>query len=234
MEDKFGNLIRRVYNNWKSAFSEEKERHPDEEDFACFLEGKLSEEESVSMMRHLIRCSRCSDIVAAFAKLSPAESAVLPNGLLVWARKGAYSQDKSPALEIVLRLKQELLEIINTSGDILLGQELVPAPVLRSRGVKDFKDEVVILKDFKNVMAQIKIRNRDGKTFDLDIIAKEKQTNRIIRGLTFTLKKDNIEMESYLADSGSAVFECILPGGYLLEAATAGRKLVVITLDIKI
>jgi hypothetical protein len=52
-------------------------------------------------------------------------------------------------LEILLNLKERAWEIIQAGGDVLVGQELVPAPVLRSRQIDNFKDSLSIIKDLR-------------------------------------------------------------------------------------
>ena len=143
-------------------------------------------------------------------------------------------EEDIPLLEILLRFKEKAIELINTTGDVLVGQELVPAPVLRSRLIKDFKDEVTILKDFNDIRVQIKIENKWGKVFNLKLAAKQKHTQKIIKDLRVTLLKDDLELESYLTDSGSVIFEHVLLGKYRLEISAIENKLASILLDIKV
>ena len=76
-----------------------------------------------------------------------------------------------------------------------MGQELVPAPILRSRQIKDFKDEVTILKDFKDIRVQAKVENKGANAFSLVILVKERHTQRIIKDLRIRLLKDGAELE---------------------------------------
>jgi hypothetical protein len=141
-------------------------------------------------------------------------------------------EDKSLVLEIVLKLKEKTLELLRTTGDVLVGQELVPAPV-RSRQIKDFKDEVTILKDFKDVRVEIKIENKLARAFTLVAMVKDKHTSRVIKDLRVTLIKDELELESYLSDSGKAVFEHVLLGKYTVQIATVENQIYQILLDIR-
>jgi hypothetical protein len=154
--------------------------------------------------------------------------------LLTAVKNLVRKEEATALLEILLRLKGNLLELINTTGDILLGQELVPAPVLRSRKIKDFKDEVTIFKDFKDIRVQIKIENKGNQLFDLHIIATEKSTAKVLKNLRVTLLKDSLELESYLADSGKVIFEHVALGKYTVALSDIDNQLASILLDIKI
>ena len=122
---------------------------------------------------------------------------------------------------------------MNTTGDILVGQEFVPAPVLRSRKAKDFKDEVTILKDFKDIRVEVKIENKVGEAFDLTVLVKEKESQKVIKDLRVTLLRGDLELESYLNDPGKVIFENVLLGKYTIEISTLESKLASVLLEIK-
>lgn len=232
MQDKLERLVKFVYKRYKAGLKTP-ESHPDVEDIVCFLENRLSPEESESMKEHLISCANCAEIIAIQMKLRPTEIKAVPQELLSRVKGLLKVEDKISVLEIFLRLKEKALEILNTSGDILVGQELVPAPVLRSRSIKDFKDEVTILKDFKDIRVELKIENKQGQAFRLTVMLKEKDTQRILKDLRVTLIQDDLELESYLTDSGRASFEHVLLGKYTVEISTLENKIAFILLDIK-
>ncbi|TRZ49072.1 hypothetical protein D4Q80_02705, partial [bacterium] len=135
--------------------------------------------------------------------------------------------------EVVLQLKEKALEILSTTGDVLVGRELVPVPVLRSRKIKEFKDEVTILKDFRSIRLEAKIENKRGKAFSVTIMAKERETSKVLKDLRITLLKDDVELESYVADSGSVIFDNVLLGKYTLEVSNIDDKLATLLLDVR-
>jgi hypothetical protein len=137
-------------------------------------------------------------------------------------------------LEIFLKLKEKALEIIQTSGDVLFGQELVPAPLLRSRKINEFKEEVSILKDLQQIRVLAKIQNKSAKNFNLTITVKDKQNQQVDKNLRITLIKEGLELESYINDSGSSFFENILPGDYMVEVSRQGQRIAVIDLKVKV
>jgi len=226
-------LIRLVFKKWLSQQPMLDEAHPEDELLACFMEGSLSEAESARIKRHLISCGGCAQKISLQLKVDPGEGINAPESLINNAKSLVSGGSGILPLEIVFKLKDNLLELINTTGDILFGQELMPALVLRSRKIKDFKDEVTILKDFKDVRVEIKLVNRQAKAFDLTVLVKEKQTQQVIKDLRITLLKEDLEIESYHTDSGRVVFENILLGRYRVEITGIEAKLAAIILDIK-
>jgi len=233
MADKTEGLIKAVYRRWKKSHFKEADAHPDEETFACFLEGCLSEEENERLKAHLAVCDNCAEICALSLNAEAAELKEVPGELLDKAKGILSLKDKSLALEIFLRLKENILEIIKANGDILLGQELVPAALLRSRDIKDFKDEVIILKDFQDIRVEVKIENQGGKYFNVLLQAKHKHAPYMLKDLRVTLIKDDLELESYLSDTGLVNFEHVLLGKYRLEITSVENRLASVILDVK-
>lgn len=233
MQDKIDRVIKALYESLRSVNKKEM-AHPYEESLVCFLENKLPSGEAESIKEHLIICDSCAEVAAMHIKLKPDEAKDIPEVLLRRA-KDLVSQDaKQEILEIFLKLKEKALELLGTTGDILVGQEFMPAPVLRSRNITDFKEEITILKDFKDIRAEAKIENRKGKLFSLTIIVREKATQKVMKDLRITLIKNDIELESYLTDSGRATFEDVVLGRYTVEISSIDNKLASILLDIKV
>ncbi|MFA5287189.1 MAG: hypothetical protein WC394_02835 [Candidatus Omnitrophota bacterium] len=232
MPKDFEGLISLVYRRWKKRYLKAEEAHPGEEVIVSFLEGKLPLQEAEGLKLHLIHCEDCAEAVGLNLTSSGAPDSEFPTGLINFAKEKMGVKD-APALEAVLRLKEKMIEIISASGEILLGQEMLPAAVLRSRNINEFKDEVVILKDFADIRVQIKIENKSGKYFNLNIQAKSKQSKELIKDLRVTLFKEDIELESYLNDSGSVIFEHVLLGKYKVELADLESNLASVLLDVR-
>ena len=143
-------------------------------------------------------------------------------------------------LEIFIKLKEKALEIIQTTGDVLFGQELVPAPVLRSRKINEFKEEVSILKDLGQLRILAKLQNKATRSFDLTITVKGRpdslgvsQSLKPDKNIRITLIKEGLELESYVNDSGSSFFENIAPGNYTVEVSRQGERMAVIDLKVQ-
>jgi hypothetical protein len=233
MLDHFERIIRVIYRGWKDSGRLVNDEHPNEEALVDFFEDKLTQADKDLIQGHLLKCDICAEYLSTQLKIEPHLSKDVPATLLEKTRKFVGSDVKDNIFEIFLRLKEKTLEIIQTSGDVLVGQELVPAPVLRSRQINEFREEVSILKDLQEIRVLAKIESKNGKIFNLAINIKDKQGRQFNKALRITLTKDEVELESYISDSGSSVFENILPGNYVVELTQEARQIAVIDLKVK-
>lgn len=222
-----------IYREWKSAGGSQGQEHPNEESLACFLEDKLLAPDKDAMRKHLLSCDKCAEYLSTQIKIQPHLSLEIPAPLLEKVKKLVNQEAGGILLEIFLKLKDKAMEIIQTTGDVLVGQELIPAPVLRGRQVNEFKEEISILKDLRQIRVLAKIQNKDIRSFNLTITVKDKQSQKIPNDLRVTLIKGGIELESYTTDSGSSFFENIPPGSYMVEISRQGRREAVIDLKVK-
>jgi len=229
MPEKIEGLVKRVYRSWKKRLPQAQGIHLDEEAFACFLEGRLSPSENERINTHLVSCDSCLEAFVSSINAQGASTLEVPQGLEDKVRAILSLKEKMTVLEVILRLKENMLEVINSNGDILVGQELVPA---RSRKIRDFKDEVTLLKDFKHVQVEVRLENKAGKYFNLMIQVKKKHSQGLLKDLRVTLIKDGLELESCISDTGSVNFEHILLGRYSLEVTCAAQAVALVTLDI--
>jgi hypothetical protein len=224
-------VIKQVYRNWKKQRSGVGVNHPDEEEFASFLEGKMPHGDEAAFKRHLLGCSGCAkSLRLSLAGLSLTEH-IRPE-LMALAREKLGLKDLD-VFEVFLRLKEDIFEVVKSTGDILRGQELLSASLLRSRNINEFKDEVVILKDFDNLRVQVKAQNKSKGYFDVHIQVKNRQSKELIRDLRITLLKGSLELESYLSDTGIATFEHIYLGSYRIEISDALGQMASVVLDVK-
>jgi len=223
-----------IYREWKRGRSIKVKAHPSEEELACFLEGNFSVQDKEAVQEHLLSCDICAEYISTQLKIQPHLSLDVPARLLEKIKKLLGQDTVENLLEIFIKLKEKAMEIIQTTGDVLVGQELVPAPVLRSRKIDEFKEEVSILKDLHQIRVLAKIQNKETKSFNLTITVKDKQSQRIGKNLRITLIKDGIELESYMTDSaGSSFFENIPPGNYSVEIIREDQKEAIIDLKVQ-
>jgi hypothetical protein len=223
-----------IYQEWKRGRSFKAKVHPSEEDLACFLEGKFSVQDKEVTQKHLLSCDICAEYLSIQLKIQPHLSLDVPAQLLEKIKKLLGQETGENLLEIFLKLKDKAMEIIQTTGDVLVGQELIPAPVLRSRKIDEFKEELSILKDLRQIRILAKIQNKGTKSFNLTITVKDKQSQKVHENLRVTLIRNGVELESYITDSsGSSFFENILPGNYSVEVSREGQKEAVIDLQVK-
>lgn len=232
-ETKTEKLIRLIYKRWKAGYSQAEDTHPGIEDMACFLEDRLSPEESKGIKAHLVKCLTCSDVLSAQLKAEADQEIKAPDKLLNWAKNIYELKAPSSLLEIALKLKENILELIKTSGSILIPQGDFPGPVLREPTPQEFQDEIRIFKDFNDIRVEVTIENKQGRAFNVTILAKNKNTQETIKDLRISLLKNDRELESYVTDSGKVVFEQALIGKYSVELTSPGQKLASIILDIR-
>ncbi len=210
MSEKIEGIVKRIYAWWRRG-RQAQQPHPDDETLALFVEGKLPGQEGIDVKGHILECCLCAESVAAQLALCDEPGHDVPAGLL--ASVGNAQIPLRP-VEIVVRVKESFLEILKAAGDVIVGQELVPASVLRSRNINSFKGEVTILKDFEQVRVEVKIRAGSADACSVAVTACHTQTHKPIKDLRVTLVKDDIELESYLTESGSAMFGHVEPGRY--------------------
>jgi len=233
MSERIEKISRLVYRRWKEENTLSLAQHPEEEELACFLEDKLSLDESAKLKAHLLSCAHCSEIVATQIKLKRVPELDAPKELVASIQALVDERGRTAILEVILAFKEKVIELLSTTGDCLVGQEFIPAPVLRSRNIKDFKDEVTILKDFKDIRVEARIQNKGGRLFDLSILARRKDTQELLKDLRVTLFKEDTELESYLADAGKVTFEHVQLGKYKVELSSLDDKVASVLLEIK-
>jgi len=232
-EELFKRIAGMTYRGWKGKHHKPHRRHPNEETVACLVEGRLPEKEQKAVLSHIVTCIRCSEAVDLYFKTDQSQPLEVPQELLMRLKAALEQEARSLLLEIALRIKENMIEVLESGGDILVGQELMPAPVLRSRKITEFRDEIFIFRDFKDIRAEIKIENKLGGFFSMCVTAKDKKTQQVLKDIRITLLKEEDELESYLCERGAAVFEHVALGTYRIEICGKDAKLAAISLDIR-
>lgn len=228
----FEKITKIIYREWKRSGRFITPGHPNEEDLACFLEDKLAKADKLLIEKHLINCNSCAEYAGIQLKMQTGLVKDLPDALAEKIRKLVISEAKAGLFEIFLKLKEKAIEIIRTSGDVLVGRELIPA-LVRSRQKKDFGEEVTILKDFQKIRIEAKLKNNNAKSFNLTVSIRDKESRKLVKDLRVALLKDNLELESYASDCASVIFKDILPGAYTVEAALKDEKIVVVEIKVE-
>ena len=231
MPDKIEEIISMVYKTWRGQLRSSYGACPEEETFALFLEGLLPEGESQELKKHFLGCDRCLEVIA-LSKEKVAEITI-PQELIESAKKIVIKQKRFPALDIILGFKEKIIDIIETSGDVLFGQELAPLPVLRSRNIKDFGQEVLIIKNLDKIKTEIEVENKGGFNARVIIKISDINTSKPIEDLRITLIRDKQEIESYIVSSGKAVFDNVAPDKYSIEISSTKEIVGKILLEIK-
>jgi hypothetical protein len=209
------------------------QEHPDAEILGAFMIGKLLPQDTESVRRHIVSCPLCAQAAALAIRLASEAQDPIPETALKKVRENPCVAEKSAFLEICLRLKDKALELMSSSGDVLAGQELVPAPVLRSRQKSEFPDSVTVLKDFKEVRVEARVDRCAASSVNLSVTARCVRSQSCLKEARVTLIKDSLELESYLAQAGTVCFEHLIAGTYCVDISSSRQKLALIVLDLK-
>lgn len=220
-----------VYKMYRKRQNKENLPCPDEEMLACFSEGRLSKEDCKAMQEHLLRCERCAETLSLYNLKIEAKRAV-PEFLIEKAKDLIKEKTLQVILEIILSIKEKALEIINTTGDIILGNEVIPLPVLRSRQIRALNEEMTVVKEFQDIRINVNIEKKDKDEVKISIFLCDKNTARPLSDLRVALLKDDIELESYTIDSGKAIFDRVAFAKYELQISQRDKDLGSIKLEI--
>ena len=138
MDENLESLVIMAYREWRGRENKEHDSHPDEETFVCFVEERLTPEESNQIKAHVLSCQRCSEILSTCIKMSSEKEIDLPPGLID-KTKNLLSRRLAPSiLEIILRLKDF---------------KQLECPLRKWEDVKG--SNISFLKDFISVVADI-------------------------------------------------------------------------------
>ncbi|MFA5101354.1 MAG: zf-HC2 domain-containing protein [Candidatus Omnitrophota bacterium] len=232
MSERIERFIAMAFDDWKKDQADPAS-HPGEEEIACFLEGKLSKKDADRVKEHLVSCDACVQLLAADLHVYPAQEVDIPADVLERARAMVADTPAMTALEIALRVRDFGFEIVKATGDVLFGQEFIPAAILRSRHITDFKDEVAAVKDFPGARIEFRIQAGSGEGFHLVVLVKDKKTQKPLQDLRVTLFRDDIELESRITENGKAVFEHVAAGRYSIDVTGLKQAVARIVIDVR-
>ena len=230
MKGRLERILQIILRYWMRSLLRQDKVHPGEEDLACFLENKITEKEKRLVKEHLFWCRRCRERVMLQLKQEDNAFGEVP-AELVRRQELVISETVSP-LEIVICVKEQLMEVLRVSGNILLGNEVIPAAVLRSRQMTQFRKEVIILKDFKDIRVEVKLESKPQDVFKVSLLVKENYSQKVLDNLRMTLKKEDVELESYVSVAGSVVFEDVHLGTYTVAIETEEGQIASVALEI--
>ena len=225
-------VIRMIYGLYRKRHNQGNSPCPDEETLVCFSEGGLSKNEIKKIQDHLISCHRCAETVSLFCQRFE-EGKKVPEFLIKKAKSLVEQKPLSNILEIVLALKEKALQILGTTGDVILDNEIIPLPVLRSRQISEFPEEIKLIKEFQNIKITLHIQKKDKDKIRINLDLVDKVSLQPLSDLRLALLKDTQELESYAAVSGNAVFDKVGFGRYVIVILRKDDKLGIINLEIK-
>ncbi len=231
MKNKFESILKKVLNAVKKRKnSNTGKRCLTDEDLTVIVEGKTSEVERDKVFSHILSCQNCAlllkEHLLIMGDLDKKGMLETPQELIQAAMDLVGPGIASNMLEVVLNLKEKVIELVKATGDVLIGPELIPVPVLRSQGKDDkFENKVKIVKAFDNVLIEVVVERKKPNICDIELRLTEKDLKRKAEGLRVTLMKDNKEIESSLIDEGKIIFREIKPDRYKISIMKEGKQL---------
>ena len=231
MEDSFEDMVKKALMPREEEASVSGE-HPGEEAMASFFDGLLSEGESARLRRHVCECNRCLELFSSLVVAQAASESVPPQALIERVQSLVERERSDALLDLCIRAQDGLLELLRATGDVLVGQEFIPAPVLRSREKTVFKGEITVLKDFAGLRAEVRLAQAAAGDFSLSLLVKDKKTQQPIPDARITLVKDDVELESCLAKTGAVIFERVTAGRYRVDITATEGRFASITIEI--
>jgi hypothetical protein len=225
-------VIEMIYSLYRGKHRQPNSQCPNEESLVCFSEGKLSLAESKEIQEHLISCRRCAEAVSLFCQRFE-ETKAVPEFLIEKAKNLMEEKNLPNIVEVILAVKEKALQILGTTGDVILDNEIIPLPVLRSRQISEFPEEIKLIKEFNNIKITLYIQKKDKDKVKININLLNKTSLLPLENLRLVFLKASQEIESYEVILGNVVFDNIRFGRYTIQILRQDEKLGAIHLEIK-
>jgi len=206
-----------------------------EENIACFLEGKLFGKDLSSFSDHILSCKNCADALRDnIAVVHMMKKDVFVPAYLENLAKSLVSEEVGEnVLDIVLNFKDKAIELIRTTGEILMGPQLVPVPIFRSSGEHDKQpNEIKVTKTLNNIIAEIGIEKQKPDLANIVVRLTEKESNKKAKEIRVSLIKGDREIQSALIEEGKVKFEEIKANDYKIYLTKDEKKIGIINISI--
>ncbi len=214
---KLESLLKEAFKRkvWKSVKNTNK--CLSDETMTCLIENRISKNDEVIVNDHIVHCHSCAEKLSSYLVIArdlSREGEIQPPMFLLDRVKQLVSEklSASDVLDIVLDIKERVLELIHTTGELLLGPTLVPA--LRGKDEAESKKSIHVVKNFDKFTAEVEIDKRVSNSTDLILRLTEKESNKRAEGIRVSLLKNEREIESQVLEGGKVKFEDIKPDSY--------------------
>lgn len=217
-EDKIDRLLRYLLNRRKQGAGRRDCR--DEESLASYLTGVLTSEGREQVEAHLAECSFCiEDLVAAHNALGAGLEETVPQTLAERAMALVPSSEQGHMfLDLVVRMVQDSLELVGTSGH----STLAPARVgIRGRAKSVGASILRVEKELGSLKVAVEVEHTEPEFCQVGVKVKQ-QGGGPAEGIRVSLISHDREQASYLARQGEIVFDRIPQGEYNLAVFVSG------------
>lgn len=194
-----------------------------EEELALYLGGALPEDLKQRMELHLAECNYCLDEIVAVHKATlEGDTEEVPQRILERLMALVpHRQKEENLLELVVRLAKESLELVSTSGQLVLTP--VPASV-RSETRSSGPRMVQVKKQMGGFGLLVEVEVLEPGLCQIVVNVNE-ESGKPADGVRITLVSAGREQASYLARQGQIVFDRVPQGEYNLAISDLGAPI---------
>lgn len=193
------------------------------ERLAAYVDGRLDPEEREVVESHVARCDRCLEEVALLMRVVGEEARLadtpVPERVVARAEALIAERCRRPSiLELVVKLKEDLVAVIRTTGEILSGELAQPVPVRgRARPAK----RALVRKTVEDTDATVEVESRPGAPV-IRVMLESTETHEPRHGVRVDLAGPS-ETETRFTESGLADFGPREPGCYRIGIEDLGH-----------
>ena len=236
-------IIKEVYRTIKNNQTEEKMGNClSEEDIVCFLDDVLDEDDKNRILSHIVSCKECAVSLKHHYRISKEvnseELLEVPQGVLVEAKELVKFPEKRNVFDIVLEIGEGIIEVINTTGEIIR-QGLTPDPgvtlsliPLRSADRRKEQKEVKVSKELNGYVVDVEIEKQKAETANIVVRLANKESKKGASGIRVSLVRDEREVESFLTDHGKVKFEEVNVNNYQVQLLKEDKMIGVVNISI--
>lgn len=235
--NKLEDLLKQAFTTKKWVVNPRFGKCLDDVAIACVVENKISKREEDKISNHIVHCRSCTEKLSAYlltARDIAKEGEVGVPSFLIERVQNLVAQKAtmSDVLDIILEIKEKALELIQTTGDLLLGSQ--PALALRSKDESESKNSIHVMKSFDNFNADVEIDKRVSNSTDLILRLTEKESNKRAEDIRVSLLRNNREIESQILQGGKAKFEDIRPDIYKVVLMKDDKEIGIINVTMRV
>ncbi|MCM8792829.1 MAG: hypothetical protein NC826_06825, partial [Candidatus Omnitrophica bacterium] len=135
-------------------------------------------------------------------------------------------------IEALIMLKEKSIKIVKSTADILLGGEILPLPVLRSRKREELPERLSLIKDCGDIRINLEIERIKKTAVKIIILVSEIKDLKPLEEIRIGLFKNELEIESYSARQGKVIFDEVELGSYLIKISQSLKDIGLIKLEL--
>ena len=208
---------------------------PSEETLGGYLEHGLPSDIQTLVEGHLAQCSSCAEQIILIKRVEEDRKMIqTPRHLINRAKNLVEGGLSYSPLEIILRFKEDLCEIIRTTGDILQTAGLTPIPAVVRGAVGDERVSITkISKVFDVASIEVNIEKINVSSFLIKVVASDVPSKKPLNDLRVSLFKEKRELESLLTQKGIVSFKDLTFNRYAIKIFKAQAVVGEILIDLR-